>query len=374
MAGEDVAGLLARLRGQPPQKDISETSLPAPEEPQASAETSTDVQEKLALPPPPGKAKTAKKPPAPVTPSAFLDLPGPEPVEATLVDSLPDLQALVERWLANPPKLVGLDLETTGLSPLRGARIRTVQIQAEGEPCCWVADVWAIGERWAETLAPLFRLYATTWVAHNAAFEVEHLAAAGIQFLSPIRCTLIAAHLLSRGILPTPLRTRSRGSGLDLASCCGRMLQIQVDKEQQVSDWESPTLSSEQLAYAALDAHLALDLWKLQLPRLVEAGMERVHQIESQALPAVAEARLTGLCLPSGSGAGGGEREQPETGGGRRGSQRPRTTHHSRGEQVRGGAGDAAHLCAGPRTGPSQGSPGHPEERPDIPGQLGGPG
>ena len=301
MAGEDVAGLLARLRGQAPQKDISETSpdisLPAPEEPQAAAETSTDVQEKLALTPPPGKAKKAKKPPAPVTPSPFLKLPGPEPVEATLVDSLPDLQALVERWLTNPPKLVGLDLETTGLSPLLGARIRTVQIQAEGEPCCWVADVWAIGERWAETLAPLFRLDATTWVAHNAAFEVEHLAAAGIQFLSPIRCTLIAAHLLSRGILPTPLRTRSRGSGLDLASCCGRVLRIQVDKEQQVSDWESPTLSPEQLAYAALDARLALDLWKLQLPRLVEAGMERVHQIESQALPAVAEARLTGVHL-----------------------------------------------------------------------------
>ena len=301
MAGEDVAGLLARLRGQAPQKDISETSpdisLPAPEEPQAAAETSTDVQEKLALTLPPGKAKKAKKPPAPVTPSPFLDLPGPEPVEATLVASLPDLQALVERWLANPPKLVGLDLETTGLSPLLGARIRTVQIQAEGEPCCWVADVWAIGERWAETLAPLFRLDATTWVAHNAAFEVEHLAAAGIQFLSPIRCTLIAAHLLSRGILPTSLRVKSKGSGLDLASCCGRVLRIQVDKEQQVSDWESPTLSPEQLAYAALDARLALDLWKLQLPRLVEAGMERVHQIESQALPAVAEARLTGIHL-----------------------------------------------------------------------------
>ena len=67
--------------------------------------------------------------------------------------------------------------------------------------------------------------------------------------------------------------------------------------QQQVSDWESPTLSPEQLAYAALDARLALDLWKLQLPRLVEAGMERVHQIESQALPAVAEARLTGIHL-----------------------------------------------------------------------------
>jgi DNA polymerase I-like protein with 3'-5' exonuclease and polymerase domains len=295
VAGEDVAGLLARLRGQSPQKDISETSLEvSAAEPEAAAETSTDVQE-LVLTPPSGKGKKAKKPPAPVTPSPFLDLPAPEPVAVSLVESLPDLQALVERWLASPPELVGLDLETTGLSPLLGAKIRTIQLQAEGEPTCWVVDVFPLGESWSSVLAPLFRLKETTWVAHNAAFEVEQLAAAGIRMLSPIRCTLTAAHLLSRGILPTPLRVSSRGSGLDLASCCGRMLRVQVEKEQQVSDWATATLTQEQLAYAALDARLALDLWKLQAPKLKEAGLEQVHQIESQALPAVAEARLTGI-------------------------------------------------------------------------------
>ena len=297
MAGEDVAGLLARLRGQSPQKDISETSLEvSAAEPEAAAETSIDVQE-LVPTPPSGKGKKAKKPPAPVTPSPFLDLPAPEPVAVSLVESLPDLQALVERWLASPPELVGLDLETTGLSPLLGAKIRTIQLQAEGEPTCWVVDVFPLGESWPSVLAPLFRLKEITWVAHNAAFEVEQLAAAGIRMLSPIRCTLFAAHLLSRGILPTPLRVRSKGSGLDLASCCGRMLRVQVEKEQQVSDWATATLTQEQLAYAALDARLALDLWKLQAPKLKEAGLEKVHQIESQALPAVAEARLTGIHL-----------------------------------------------------------------------------
>ncbi len=297
MAGEDVAGLLARLRGQSPQEDISETSLEVSAlEPEAAAETSTDVQE-LVLSPSAGKGKKAKKPPAPVTPSPFLDLPAPEPVAVSLVESLSDLQALVERWLASPPELVGLDLETTGLSPLLGAKIRTIQLQAEGEPTCWVVDVFPLGESWPSVLAPLFRLKETTWVAHNAAFEVEQLAAAGLRMLSPIRCTLFAAHLLSRGILPTPRRVRSKGSGLDLASCCGRMLRVQVEKEQQVSDWATATLTQEQLAYAALDARLALDLWKLQAPKLKEAGLEKVHRIESEALPAVAEARLTGIQL-----------------------------------------------------------------------------
>jgi len=66
-----------------------------------------------------------------------------------------------------------------------------------------VLDVWSIGPEWAATLAPVFRLESTTWVAHNAAFEVEHLAAAEVRMLSPIR--------------PTPLRTSSKKNGLDLA-------------------------------------------------------------------------------------------------------------------------------------------------------------
>ena len=296
MAGEDIRGLLESLLRKP-SKDVPETSV---EVQQDVPETSPDVPLLVLTPPPPGRGRKARKPskpPAPVTPSPFRDLPAPEPVPVSLVRTLEELQALVERWLATPPELVGLDLETTGLSPLLGARIRTVQLQADGEPTCWVLDTWAIGEGWAMALAPLFRLPGTIWVAHNASFEVEHLAAAGIRVSSPIRCTLTAAHLLSRGILPTPLRVSSKGTGLDLASCCGRLLRVQVEKEQQVSDWGAAELTPEQLAYAALDARLALDLWRVQLPRLKETGMERVHQLESQALPAVAEARLTGIRL-----------------------------------------------------------------------------
>jgi len=227
----------------------------------------------------------------------FQDYPSPTSVKVNLVDSLSFLQTLVQRWLVSTPQLVGLDIETTGLSPLLGAKIRTIQLQVDDGPTCWVLDVWSIGPEWAATLAPVFRSESTTWVAHNAAFEVEHLAAAGIRMLSPIRCTLTASQLLSRGILPTPLRTSSKGNGLDLASCCGRLLKAQVNKEQQISNWNRAVLTQEQLSYAALDAWLTLELWKKQLPKLKAAGIERVHQVESQVLPAVAEARLTGIRL-----------------------------------------------------------------------------
>jgi DNA polymerase-1 len=310
MAGEDFQALLARLGG----KAAPRPPEPAPEPPAAASledvpEPPEDVPQAsqepgqgnlLELTPPEVKTRKRKgstKPPPVVTPSPFRDLPAPEPVVVSMLQSLPDLHHLVERWLANPPLLVGLDIETTGLSPLLGARIRTIQLQADGEPSCWVADLFQLGENWPEVLAPLFRSPQTTWVAHNAVFELEHLAAAGIRFLSPVRCTLTAADLLSRGIKPTHLRRSAKGSGLDLASCCGRLLQLDVDKAQQTSDWGAEELTQEQLAYAAMDARLALDLWKVQLPRLERDGLLEVHRVESQALPAVVEARLTGLRL-----------------------------------------------------------------------------
>jgi DNA polymerase I-like protein with 3'-5' exonuclease and polymerase domains len=310
MAGEDFQALLARLGEKPSPRppevgpdhpaaaslgDVPETPADVPQISQELVQASL-----LELTPPeskPRKHKGSSKPPPVVTPSPFRDLPAPEPVVVSMLQSLSDLQDLVELWKANPPELVGMDIETTGLSPLLGARIRTIQLQADGEPTCWVADLFQLGGRWPEILAPLFCSPQTTWVAHNAAFEVEHLAAAGIRFLSPVRCTLAAADLLSRGIKPTHLRRSAKGSGLDLASCCGRLLHLDVDKAQQTSDWGAEELTQEQLAYAALDARLALDLWKVQLPRLERDGLVEAHRLESQALPAVAEARLTGLRL-----------------------------------------------------------------------------
>jgi DNA polymerase-1 len=248
-------------------------------------------------PTPKRKRKAAAKPAKPVTPNPFCDLPAPEPVGVIPVCTAVELQELVARWCLNPPVRIGLDTETTGLSPLLGARIRLVQLMADGEPAAYVIDTWAVGDAWARALQPLLELPATELVAHNAAFEADHLAAAGLRIRNPLRCTLLAAQLLSRGVLPTAQRVKAKGSGLDLASCCGRLLGLDVSKAEQVSDWAAPELTASQLQYAAQDSALALKLWEAQLPRLEAAGMAYVHTVESQALVGVAEARLTGLTL-----------------------------------------------------------------------------
>ena len=243
------------------------------------------------------KRKAAAKPAKPVTPNPFQDLPAPEPVEVALVSTERGLADLVARWCQEPPVRIGLDTETTGLSPLLGARIRLVQLLAAGEPTTYVIDTWAVGDAWARALQPLLELQATTLVGHNLAFEADHLAAAGLRIRCPLRCTLLAAQLLSRGVLPTPQRVRAKGSGLDLASCCGRMLGLDVSKAEQTSDWSAPELTASQLQYAAQDSALALQLWDAQLPLLETSGMTYAHTVESQALVGVAEARLTGLTL-----------------------------------------------------------------------------
>jgi len=309
-------------KAQGPSPSKPQTATRAPQEPQeqpqgtAQAESHLKASEAVTAPserdqgqldlvdPPidsdPSKRKrkaAAKKPPKPVTPNPFQDHPAPEPIDVALVSTAEGLQHLVDRWLASPPERIGLDTETTGLSPLLGARIRLVQLMAEGESTAYVVDAWAVGDTWARILQPLMALPATELVAHNAAFEVEHLAAAGIRMRGQVRCTLLAAWLLSRGVLPTQQRVKAKGSGLDLASCCGRMLQLDVSKTEQTSDWSADTLTEAQLQYAALDSWLALKLWEKQRPALQDSGMVKAHQVESMALTAVAEARLTGLTL-----------------------------------------------------------------------------
>lgn len=128
------------------------------------------------------KRKAAAKPPKPVTPNPFRDQ--PEPVDVALVSTTTGLRNLVADWCRDPPVRIGLDTETTGLSPLLGARLRLVQLMAEGDATVYVVDTWAVGDSWARILQPLMELPDTELVAHNAAFEAEHLAAAGLRIRS----------------------------------------------------------------------------------------------------------------------------------------------------------------------------------------------
>ena len=71
---------------------------------------------------------------------------------------------------------------------------------------------------------------------------------------------------------------RRKGSPVGLQQACAALLGLQLDKGQQVSDWELRPLSEAQLAYAALDAAV--------LPPLYDAAMQQQQQQQQlTALP-----------------------------------------------------------------------------------------
>lgn len=66
-----------------------------------------------------------------------------------------------------------------------------------------------------------------------------------------------------------------------------RELGIELDKEQQQSDWAAPVLSEEQLEYAKRDAEVTLKLYEVLRERLENAGLWKVYQLENRVRPAV---------------------------------------------------------------------------------------
>jgi DNA polymerase I-like protein with 3'-5' exonuclease and polymerase domains len=74
-----------------------------------------------------------------------------------------------------------------------------------------------------------------------------------------------------------------------------RYLNEEISKEEQRSDWSAPELRAEQLAYAAKDVQLLLDLWDPILQRMATGGLAPAWELECKALPAVAQMQRTGL-------------------------------------------------------------------------------
>ncbi len=134
---------------------------------------------------------------------------------------------------------VAIDTETLGLHPHRD-RLCVVQLS----PGDGSADVVQIAK--GQTEAPnLVRLLAdpnVTKIFHFARFDVAVLAKTFGVTVAPVFCTKIASRLT---------RTYTDRHGLkDLAR---ELLDVDLSKQQQSSDWAAETLSDAQIAYAASD-------------------------------------------------------------------------------------------------------------------------
>ncbi|MBA2503422.1 MAG: HRDC domain-containing protein [Pyrinomonadaceae bacterium] len=138
--------------------------------------------------------------------------------------------------------IVGVDTETIWRP--EGTRISLLQIAPrEGEVI--VIDALSTD---AEVWRPLIDSPNVLMAAHNARFDEAVLAAAGLKpvgFVDTLR--------LARAALQLP--------SYSLAEVVRHLFGIILDKSFQKSNWRRRPLSSDQLAYAARDAHLTLCIY-----------------------------------------------------------------------------------------------------------------
>ncbi|WP_428391290.1 ribonuclease D [Lichenicoccus sp.] len=152
---------------------------------------------------------------------------------------------------------VAVDTETMGLRPHRD---RLCLVQLCGAPSGVERQVHlvqiipaSLGGRGADcpNLKRLLADPALLKLMHFARFDVGILQHALGITVAPVRCTKIAAKLV---------RTFTDRHGL--RELCRELLGVELNKQQQSSDWGAAALTPEQLSYAASDVLHLHALWE----------------------------------------------------------------------------------------------------------------
>lgn len=182
--------------------------------------------------------------------------------------------------LARYGREVAIDTETMGLDPRRD-RLCVVQLSS-GDGSADVVQIPADLTR-APNLEQLLADPAVTKIFHYARFDMAVLKHRFGLVTGPVYCTKIASKLA---------RTYTDKHGLkDLAR---ELLNIDLSKQQQSSDWGAEKISDAQLEYAASDVLYLHDL-KRHLDRMLRReGRAELADTCFRFLPARIELDLLG--------------------------------------------------------------------------------
>jgi ribonuclease D len=187
-------------------------------------------------------------------------------------DDLPDLSGFRE--------LVAIDTETQGLD-LHRDRLCLVQLSA-GDGSADIVQV-APGGGNAPNLQRLLADAAITKIFHFARFDMAVLYHRLGVMAEPVFCTKIASKL-----------TRTYTDRHGLKDLVKDLLDIDLSKQQQSSDWAAETLSEAQLAYAAADVVHLHALKQRFDARLAREGRSELAAACFRFLPTRAKLDLAG--------------------------------------------------------------------------------
>lgn len=176
--------------------------------------------------------------------------------------------------------VIAIDTETMGLDPRRD-RLCLVQLSS-GDGNAHLVHITR-GQKSAPNLERMLADPKVLKLFHFGRFDIAALKNAFGVTTAPVYCTKIAAKLV---------RTFTDRHGLKYL--LQELLGVDVSKQQQTSDWGSPTLSEAQMEYAASDV-LYLHRLKAELDvRLEREGRSALAQSCYDFLPTRAELDLLG--------------------------------------------------------------------------------
>ena len=176
--------------------------------------------------------------------------------------------------------VVAIDTETMGLNPVRD-RLCLVQLSS-GDGNAHLVRI-ARGQTNAPNLEALLRDPNKLKLFHFGRFDIAALKSAFGVTTAPVYCTKIASRLI---------RTFTDRHGLK--RLLQELVNVDVSKQQQTSDWGAETLSEAQQEYAASDV-LYLHRLKAELDsRLAREGRSELAQRCFDFLPTRATLDLMG--------------------------------------------------------------------------------
>ena len=178
-------------------------------------------------------------------------------------------------------ELVAVDTETTGLEIMTRDRLCLVQLCDDSDVCHLVRIT--AGQREAPRLQQLLEDENRLKIFHYARFDLAILQQGLSIKTAPVYCTKIASKI-----------ARSYSGAHGLKDLCRELLEIDLSKKQQSSDWGRERLSEAQKHYAASDVLYLLAIKKKLDTILVREERVALAQQCFDALPARVQLDLAG--------------------------------------------------------------------------------
>ena len=175
---------------------------------------------------------------------------------------------------------VAIDCETMGLNPHRD-RLCVVQLSG-GDGNAHLVQIEK-GQTKAPNLTALLTNPDMLKLFHYGRFDIAVLLHTFGVLTQPVFCTKIASKLV---------RTYTDRHGLK--NLLQEMLDIDISKQQQSSDWGAETLTEAQIDYAASDVLYLHQLADALIPRLEREGRMAMAQACFDFLPTRAKLDLAG--------------------------------------------------------------------------------